>query len=432
MVTHRFKNGKALRQILVGGLIFLLTLSVYNQAMADTDPLESRNLPPGKLLYADETGSYYGALTGDYFVAPDGVGVDPQVVKLNVLAFREPEDDGTLVGLIERNIVDSSGKKVAGYSYHESEIRLVNDHIGPAIERQFPNRRWQNSITMNYFAANQYFSNGYRVSVSDQPDVEDPEQPITTLIFSRENRSSPYRPGYEARGQSGDPVSWIKRGTQDNPPSRQQLPSTIVAQRIGLRDEKVARFVTDSRDPEQVTGINNPDGMFLVGMDGSVYELKLFRERDKDGSYAIDAHRLDSGEKLIDGWWYPDTQQFWAKEWIAMPGNEQCNQMSEHRWSYSFTSSSRRIAGVTTRLFSETSSFGTKREPRTCVNARLVTRTCEIQSCNRYEKLPPRYTIVETKSTAIAVGQKRRSELDRKCQIAAAGSLFATQFCGRE
>lgn len=108
-----------------------------------------------------------------------------------------------------------------------------------------------------------------------------------------------------------------------------------------------------------------------------------------------------------------------------MPGNEQCNQMSAHRWSHTLARSVRPAGGRSTTVFAETSSFGKDREPRTCVNARLNPETCQIQFCNRYEKLEPRFTITESESDAIAVGKQVRAELDRRC--AAPATLSYTE-----
>lgn len=280
---------------------------------------------------------------------------------------------------------------------------------------------------MNYFHADAYYSSGYSIGVSENPDVEDPEQPISTLGFLRANSSAPFRPRYEAQSKEGEPAAWIRRGVQDNSASRSLLPGNIVALRAGLKAEKVAHFVTDSNS--QAPSINNPDGMYYVGLSGRALELKLFLERDKDGTYAVDAFRIDDGTKMLDGWWYPDTQQFWLKERLVMPGNEQCNQMSEHRWSYSLVSDQRTVAGRSIPQFEESSSFASKRRPRICVNVRLKPQSSEILSCNQYEELPPRFVIVESKTDAVALGRAMKLELDAKCKMVDKGSTFDVQFC---
>lgn len=132
---------------------------------------------------------------------------------------------------------------------------------------------------------------------------------------------------------------------------------------------------------------------------------------------------------MLDGWWYPDTQQFWLKERLVMPGNEQCNQMSKHRWSYSLVSDQRTVAGRSIPLFEESSNFAEKRQPRICVNVRLKPQSCEILSCNQYEELPPRFVIVESKTDAVALGRAMKVELDAKCKMVDKGSTFDVQFC---
>lgn len=394
-------------------LCFLVAVLAFQLSYADA--LSERNLPPGTLIYTDSNDSYYGVYTGDRLADPSGVGIDPAVVALRIIAFREPAADGSLVKVSSLRVDDGSGNEVDGYRYDDSESDLLNEHIMPFVERTFPERRGPDYIQMLVYAADQYYSNGRAYSNQDEADLEEPEEPLSRLQFARGGPGQPMRPGYEARGTKGVPKDWLSIGLQDLRAARTRLPASIAARRTGLQSEKTARYRTDPADSDTITGINNPDGMYLVGIAGGISELKLFRPRDDDGSYAVDAIK-PGGEKRLDGWWYPDTQQFWAQEWLETPGNDHCNQMSEHRWTHTVAPGERLAGARRIQLFAETSGFGGNREPRTCVNARMNPNTCEILSCNRYSKLPPRFFIVASEEDAQALDTALSREFKEKCK----------------
>ncbi|MCR9095500.1 MAG: hypothetical protein NXI30_14865 [bacterium] len=384
--------------------VLLVTVAA---TLSSADPLADRNLPPGKHLYTDSSGTYFGLYTTRYLGPPSGPGIDEYDIVFHIVAVRNPAPDGTLVRAMPARIQDDYGKEHDGFQVAASETKRMNEHLMPAVDRLFSERRFGDFVTMIVYATGEHYSNGQPSSRSGDPDLEEPEQPVTRLTFSRENANAPVRPAYGQKA-TGIPAQWFRRGTQDLHASRKRLPDSIAPRRRAHAAGASARYVRDAQG--DVTGINNPDGMFFLSESGRVHRIELFRPRDDDGSYAIDVHDVEDGEKLLDGWWYPQHQQFWAQERVTMPGNEHCNQMSPHRWTYVFARTPRQIGGRTIDVFAETQRFDGDREPKVCEIGRLDTQTCRVERCKKYVKLPPRISIVATLAEAELLSASLRAE----------------------
>lgn len=378
-------------------LVALVPLMALAVGGAAADPLDDRNLPPGRALHTDASGTYYGLFATHSLGPPKGPGIEDHDIVFHIVAFRNAAPDGSLVRVTRARIQDDYGNEVDGYQVDASETRRMNEHLMPAVDRLFAERRSGDFVRMIVYAANEYYSNGDSASGSADPDLEKPEQPVTRLAFSRENAAAPVRPAYGQKA-TGIPAEWFRRGTQDLHASRKRLPDSVATRRREHAAAKSARFTRNAAG--EITGINNPNGMFLLTEKGGIHRIEQFRPRDEDGSYAVDAFDVEDGEKLLDGWWYPQHQQFWAQEKVTMPGNEHCNQMSPHRWTYTLARTARMVDGGAIEVFAETDRFGGDREPKVCEIGRLDPRTCQLQGCTKYVELPPRISIVATREEA--------------------------------
>jgi hypothetical protein len=178
------------------------------------------------------------------------------------------------------------------------------------------------------------------------------------------------------------------------------------------------------------TGIDNPDGWYMITINGAILRLKVERGRHRDGSYPVQGFQADSGERTLVGSWYPAYQQFHAREWMTTPGNPQCSQLSERRWSYEVQPAQYPAGDRSITIFEETTNHAPERSPRICIKARMDPATCEIQSCSRYAALPARFVLVQTRADASVISTAMARRFEKRCRFEGKSKGMAS-LCGQ-
>ena len=243
--------------------IVLALSACIQSALASTDHLSERNLPPGKLIYTNGTDYYYGVVTTHKLQNTNERWVKDDDIVFRVIAFREPRPDGSLVHLLEQQVMDRYDKQVDGYRYHPEEAALVNDHLISTIDKLFSDRKHSNYLTILIYSIDEYFSNSDGYS----SDKDLPEQPVTQLMFNRPATDQAMKPSYEERGLIGLPARYLKRGTEDLHATRVPLGADVVAMRIQAQQKRASTM------PEELVGLH------MVGKYGSI---ETFRGSNRD------------------------------------------------------------------------------------------------------------------------------------------------------